>query len=180
MTSATPRPSFCSIFLAAIVAFVPAVHAGGVAAAAAPPVPSPTGWSARADDSTHMMTIWHGASVVRVIPIAMGNRKHPTPNGIYHTMQKFRSMVMDSSTFGVPVDSPEGYRTPVEYATRLSWDGIFIHAAPWSVMYQGRTNVSHGCINVSTADGRYVYDEMPIGSTVEVIGTSGGTYTPGT
>ncbi len=143
------------------------------------PVPSRTGWAALADDPTHTLTIWHGSTVVATMPIAMGNRKHPTPNGTYHVLEKNRSIVMDSSTFGVPVSSPEGYRTLVEYATRLSWSGIFIHAAPWSLVYQGRTNVSHGCIEMSTDNAKSVYDELPIGTPVVVRGTVGGRYTPG-
>ena len=39
---------------------------------------------------------------------------------------------------------PDGYRTPVEYAVRLSDNGEFVHAAPWSVAQQGNDNVSHG------------------------------------
>lgn len=52
----------------------------------------------------------------------------------------------------MPVDSPDGYRTYVEYATRISNSGIFVHAAPWSAGQQGNTNVSPGCLNVSTDD----------------------------
>ena len=35
--------------------------------------------------------------------------------------------------------------------TAVSSNGFFIHAAPWSVGSQGFANVSHGCINLSTA-----------------------------
>ena len=40
---------------------------------------------------------------------------------------------MDSSTYGVPTNSPNGYRTEVDYATQMSYSGIYVHAAPWSV-----------------------------------------------
>lgn len=167
-----------SVALAAAFAVAALAHGAATAGAApAPPVPTTTGWSALANDGTHTMTVWHGRTVARVMPISLGSRAHPTPNGVYRTMEKFRSMVMDSSTFGVPVDSPEGYRTRVDYATRLSWDGIFIHDAPWSVQQQGRTNVSHGCINVGRDNARFVYENLPIGTPVKVVGTIGGTYT---
>ncbi len=150
-----------------------------VAASPEPPVATKTGWVALADDNTKQITVWHNGEVVKTMPTSMGSNKHPTPNGTYYTMEKKRDMYMDSSTYGVPVDSPEGYRTYVEYATRMSWSGIFVHAAPWSVNQQGVSNVSHGCLNVSTANGKYFYDNFPIGSPIVVRNTVGGTYVPG-
>ncbi len=32
---------------------------------------------------------------------------------------------------------------------RISNDGEFVHAAPWSNAQQGHTNVSHGCVDLS-------------------------------
>ncbi|MFT4127677.1 MAG: L,D-transpeptidase [Gordonia sp. (in: high G+C Gram-positive bacteria)] len=144
---------------------------------AMPNVETTTGYIALAQDSTHTITWWRNGRVVSRMPISMGSNEHPTPNGVYHTKEKNRDMIMDSSTYGVPVDSAEGYRTYVEYATRLSMDGIFIHAAPWSVAQQGVSNVSHGCINVSTPNGKWVYDNIPRGTPVVVRGTIGGRYT---
>ncbi|ALG84474.1 L,D-transpeptidase [Gordonia phthalatica] len=144
---------------------------------AEPNVKSPTGWVALAVDGDHQIYWWKDHKFVKQMPISMGTNKHPTPNGVYHTKEKYRDMYMDSSTYGVPVDSPEGYRTYVEYATRMSWDGIFIHAAPWSVAQQGVSNASHGCINVSTANGKWVYDTIGRGTPIVVRGTVGGAYT---
>nr|WP_223205014.1 L,D-transpeptidase [Gordonia jinghuaiqii] len=140
---------------------------------AMPNVKTSTGYIALADDNTHTITWWHNGKVVKKMPISMGSDKHPTPNGVYHTKEKYRDMYMDSSTYGVPVDSAEGYRTYVEYATRMSWDGIFIHAAPWSVNQQGRSNVSHGCINVTTEYGKWVYDNVPRNTPIVVRNTVG-------
>src|SRR5574340_41882 len=92
----------------------------------------------------------------------------------YAIGDKFRTMVMDSSTYGVPVNSPEGYRLDVEYATRMSNSGIFVHAAPWSVGSQGRTNVSHGCLNVSTDNARWFFENAKKGDPVIVRNTTGG------
>ena len=75
---------------------------------------------------------------------------------------------MDSSTYGVPVDSPDGYRTPVEYAVRISDSGEFVHAAPWSVAQQGNTNVSHGCINMSTESAAWFFNFSQPGDVVEI------------
>ncbi|TQF69460.1 L,D-transpeptidase [Rhodococcus spelaei] len=128
-----------------------------------------------ADDVTKQITVTRNGEVVKTMPTSMGKTGHETPNGTYIVGEKFRDMYMDSSTYGVPVDSPEGYRTYVEYATRISYSGIFVHAAPWSENQQGYSNASHGCLNVSTEDGKWFFENARKGDPVVVINTSGGT-----
>ncbi|MGX7730206.1 L,D-transpeptidase [Rhodococcus sp. 2H158] len=128
-----------------------------------------------ADDNTKTITVTRNGEVVKTMPTSFGKPGYETPNGTYIVGEKFRDMYMDSSTYGVPVDSPEGYRTYVEYATRISNSGIFVHAAPWSEWAQGNTNVSHGCLNVSTEDGRWFFENAQKGDPVIVQNTGGGT-----
>ncbi|WP_369798034.1 L,D-transpeptidase [Nocardia sp. BMG111209] len=129
-----------------------------------------------ADDATHTITITRNGEVVKTMPTSMGKVKHETPNGIYYVGEKNRKMIMDSSTYGVPVDSPEGYKVDVEWATRLSSNGIFVHAAPWSVAQQGVSDASHGCLNVSTADAQWFFENSQKGDPV-VVQNSTGTFT---
>lgn len=143
---------------------------------AMPNVKTSTGWVALSNDADKTVYWWKDGRFVRKMPVSMGSDKYPTSNGVYYTKEKYRDMYMDSSTYGVPIDSPEGYRTYVEYAVRMSWSGIFIHAAPWSVAQQGNTNVSHGCLNVSTENGKWVYDNIERGTPIVVRGTIGGNY----
>lgn len=126
--------------------------------------------SAVANVSTHQFTVSIGGEVVKVMPASMGKPGHETPLGTFHVMEKFRDMVMDSSTYGVPVDSPEGYRLDVEYAVRLTSGGIFVHGAPWSVDSQGHENVSHGCINLSTENAAWFFDNVEVGDPVTIVG----------
>ncbi|AOW91683.1 hypothetical protein BFN03_00585 [Rhodococcus sp. WMMA185] len=130
---------------------------------------------ATADDNTKEITVTVNGEVVKTMPTSMGKPGYETPNGTYIIGERVRDMYMDSSTYGVPVDAPEGYRTYVEYATRMSYSGIFVHAAPWSVNDQGRRNVSHGCLNVSTEDGKWFYENSKKGDAVIVKNTAGGT-----
>ncbi|VCT89398.1 L,D-transpeptidase 2 [Mycolicibacterium hassiacum DSM 44199] len=125
------------------------------------------------DDNTKTMTVRRNGEVIKTMPVSMGKNSTPTNNGIYIVGEKRDHMVMDSSTYGVPVNSPDGYRTEVSWATQISYSGIYVHAAPWSVGSQGHTNVSHGCINVSTENGRWFYDNSKRGDVVEVINTVG-------
>ncbi|WP_280373063.1 L,D-transpeptidase [Nocardia abscessus] len=128
-----------------------------------------------ADDETHIITVTRNGEVVKEMPTSMGKPKHETPNGTYIVGEQQRKMIMDSSTYGVPITDPEGYKLEVEYATRISNSGIFVHAAPWSVAQQGVSNASHGCLNVSTEDAQWFFENVRRGDPVIVQNTQGGT-----
>ncbi|TVS88781.1 L,D-transpeptidase [Mycobacterium helveticum] len=134
---------------------------------------------ATADDSTKMITVRVNGDVVKTMPTSMGKDSAPTANGIYIVGSRFKHIIMDSSTYGVPVNSPNGYRTEVDWATQMSYSGVFVHSAPWSVGAQGHTNTSHGCLNVSPANAEWFYDHIKRGDIVEVVNTVGPTL-PGT
>ena len=106
---------------------------------------------ATADDATHQMTVTRNGAVEKTFPMSMGMAAggHQTPNGTYYVLEKFPNIVMDSSTYGVPVNSADGYKVNVEDAVRFDNSGDFVHSAPWSVSDQGKRDVSHGCINIS-------------------------------
>jgi lipoprotein-anchoring transpeptidase ErfK/SrfK len=128
---------------------------------------------ATADDNTKTLTVRVNGEVVKTMPISMGKNSSPTDNGVYIIGDRYADLVMDSSTYGVPVNSPNGYRTEVEYATQMSYSGIYVHGAPWSVGSQGYSNVSHGCLNVSTSNAQWFYNNTKRGDLVEVFNTVG-------
>jgi lipoprotein-anchoring transpeptidase ErfK/SrfK len=128
---------------------------------------------ATVDGAAHQMTVTINGQVARTIPISMGKPRHETPNGVYVVMSEHTNYTMDSGTYGVPADSPGGYRTTVAVATRLSNSGIFYHSAPWSVRQQGNSNVSHGCINMSTDNARWLQSVSNKGD-VYIVQNSGG------
>jgi lipoprotein-anchoring transpeptidase ErfK/SrfK len=134
---------------------------------------------ATADDATKTMTVRINGNVVKTMPISMGKDKTPTNKGTYIIGDRYSFLIMDSSTYGVPVNSPDGYRTEVEWATQMSYSGIYVHSAPWSVGSQGRSNVSHGCLNVNPANAVWFYNTTKRGDIVEVVNTVGATL-PGT
>ncbi|NJC70478.1 L,D-transpeptidase family protein [Planosporangium thailandense] len=123
------------------------------------------------DNATKQLTAKQDGAVVKTMAVSLGSPQHPSFYGTMPIMEKYDKTTFDSSTYGTPVNSPEGYRTDVQYAERLTWDGQFIHAAPWSVAQQGHTNVSHGCVNVSTDNGQWIYDWVKVGDPVIVKGT---------
>ncbi len=126
-----------------------------------------------ADAGTHVMEVYENDQLVQSYPMSAGSDDNPSHNGVHVVTELNRDRVMDSSTYGVPADSPGGYRTPVEYAVRISNNGEFVHAAPWSVAQQGNTNVSHGCINMSTERAAWFFDFSQPGDVVEIRNSIG-------
>ena len=131
-----------------------------------------------ADDATKTMTIERNGVVENSMPISMGSARWPTPNGTYLIGDQHTNMVMDSTTYGLALEDG-GYKTPVKYATQMSYSGIYVHGAPWSVWAQGSQNVSHGCINVTDANAAWFQQNTKRGDIVVVKNTVGGTL-PGT
>ncbi len=127
-----------------------------------------------ADDSTKTMTIERNGVVENSMPISMGSTRWPTPNGTYLIGEQRESMVMDSTTFGLALEDG-GYKTPVKYATQMSYSGIYVHGAPWSVWAQGSQNTSHGCINVTDANAAWFQQNTKRGDIVVVKNTIGET-----
>jgi lipoprotein-anchoring transpeptidase ErfK/SrfK len=128
---------------------------------------------ATADDNTKMVTVRVNGNVVKTMPTSMGKDSTPTASGTYILGVRFAHMIMDSSTYGVPANSPNGYRTEVDFATQMSYSGVFVHSAPWSVGAQGHTNTSHGCLNVSPSNARWFFENTKRGDIVEVLNTLG-------
>lgn len=132
---------------------------------------------ATVDDATHQMTIMRNGKLEKTFPVSMGkpDGKHETKNGTYYVLEKMPTIVMDSTTYGVPVNSPEGYKLNVQLAVRIDNSGNFVHSAPWSVGDQGKRNVSHGCINLSPDNAKWFFDNFGSGDPV-VIKNSKGIY----
>lgn len=129
-----------------------------------------------ADDATKSMSVYKNGELLRSMPVSFGRdtSEWATPNGIYIIGDRNESMIMDSTTFGLGYDEG-GYRTPVKYATQMSYSGIYVHAAPWSVGAQGSYNTSHGCINVSTENAQWFQETVKRGDIVTVKNTIGET-----
>ncbi|WP_308208673.1 L,D-transpeptidase [Actinosynnema pretiosum] len=125
-----------------------------------------------ADGQSHQVVTKINGQVARTMPTSMGNAANTTPVGTYVLTEKHDHMVMDSRTYGLALDAG-GYVTPVDWATRMSNSGIFFHSAPWSIGDQGVRNVSHGCLNLSPENAKWVFDLSKPGDIV-IVTNSGG------
>ncbi|HEX7301803.1 L,D-transpeptidase [Lentzea sp.] len=125
-----------------------------------------------ADGQTHQVNVKVNGQVVKTMPTSMGNAANTTPTGTYVLMEKHDHMIMDSTTYGLALENG-GYKTPVDWAYRMSNSGIFFHSAPWSIGDQGNRNVSHGCLNLSPENARWVFDNSKQGDVVTVANSGG-------
>lgn len=121
-----------------------------------------------ADIDAHTLTVSVDDQVVREMSASMGKSKFPTPTGTFTALEKSRNLTFDSRTIGIPLDDPEGYLIEGEYAVRVTWGGVFVHSAPWSVGSQGNSNVSHGCINLSPENAAWYFDTVRVGDPIIV------------
>ncbi|AMO92238.1 Ig-like domain-containing protein [Corynebacterium simulans] len=130
------------------------------------------------DNATKTMKVFKNGQLLREIPVSLGtDGQWDTPNGRYIIGDEYESLVMDSSTFGLTVDAG-GYRTSVNYATQMSYSGIYVHSAPWSIGAQGVYNQSHGCINLSPEAAQWFQSVVKRGDIVRVFNTGGAQLNP--
>lgn len=120
------------------------------------------------DNKTKKMTVTRDGEVLRSIPISLGKPRTPSSSGTMVIIEKQRETVFDTRENPNPEDR---YVIDIEYAQRLTWGGEYIHSAPWSVASQGKTNVSHGCINMSAENAKWLFSQTKIGDPVTVKGT---------
>jgi lipoprotein-anchoring transpeptidase ErfK/SrfK len=125
--------------------------------------------------ASHYMQVVVDGAVAKSIPITGGKAGFLSRSGKKVLKEKFASLRMNSETVGIPKTSPDYYDlSNVQYAMRETDSGEFVHAAPWSVGSQGKANVSHGCIGVSTANGAWLFANCKVGDLFNVTGTARG------
>ncbi|MEU6401731.1 Ig-like domain-containing protein [Streptomyces sp. NPDC046985] len=125
------------------------------------------------DAAAHEMTVYRNDEKIKELPVTTGKPGFETRNGFKVVLAKQYYVQMKSSTVGIAAGSRDSYDLPVYYATRVTWSGEFVHAAPWSVGSQGVANVSHGCTGMSTANAKWFFDHIHEGDVVQVVNSNG-------
>jgi lipoprotein-anchoring transpeptidase ErfK/SrfK len=122
----------------------------------------------KAEASSHQIEVITDAGVIMTLPCSYGEGDLPrnvTRSGIHVVTEKYEDFYMSNPA--------AGYANVHErYAVRISNNGEFIHANPSSAGAQGNTNVTNGCINLSTEDAQQYFNTAMYGDPVEVTGTS--------
>ena len=107
----------------------------------------------KAEASSHRIQVVTDAGVIMDFPCSYGEADLPrnvTRSGIHVVTEKYADFYMSNPA--------AGYSNIRErWAVRISNNGEFIHANPASSGAQGNTNVTNGCINLSTADAEQYF-----------------------
>ncbi|MFD7256414.1 Ig-like domain-containing protein [Streptomyces sp. NPDC059874] len=125
------------------------------------------------DSAAHTMTVRRNGRVIRTIPVTTGKAGFRTRAGVKVVLRKEPKVRMRGDSVGIKRGTSEFYDLPVLYATRVTWSGEYVHAAPWSVDAQGQENVSHGCTGMSTEDAAWFFETVREGDIVEVVNSGG-------
>ena len=132
------------------------------------------------DNRTHLTKVYIDGKLVRTMKSSLGKGggttgangekiSYWTAGGPHVVLGKKRRHTMSSASYGVTdPEDPNYYVTEnIEFCTRISYSGEYLHGAPWNGSL-GRANLSHGCINLSTADAKWVYNNFRLGDIVDV------------
>jgi lipoprotein-anchoring transpeptidase ErfK/SrfK len=122
----------------------------------------------KAEVSSHRIQVVRDEGVIMDFACSYGEAdkaRNVTRNGIHVVTEKYSDFYMSNPA--------AGYSNAHErWAVRISNNGEFIHANPMSAGAQGNTNVTNGCINLSTSDAAQYYNSAIYGDPVEVTGSS--------
>ncbi|OBF29067.1 L,D-transpeptidase [Mycobacterium sp. ACS1612] len=123
----------------------------------------------KAEASSHRIQVLDGSgAVIMDFPCSYGEGDLPrniTRSGVHVVTEKYEDFYMSNPA--------AGYSNAHErWAVRISNNGEFIHANPASSGAQGNSNVTNGCINLSTSDAEQYFQSAIYGDPVEVTGTS--------
>ncbi|MFG2343721.1 L,D-transpeptidase [Streptomyces phaeochromogenes] len=123
---------------------------------------------AKVDLDRHQLTLVRDGETVRRIPVSGG-----TPGGDKRSwrgtavlMAKEGTINMNSETVGLG----NAYDKMVKHSMRLTWSGMYAHAAPWNARYFGNSNQSSGCIGMSDANAAWFYGQVRPGDPFEITG----------
>jgi lipoprotein-anchoring transpeptidase ErfK/SrfK len=121
-----------------------------------------------AEASSHRIQVLDAqGAVIMDFPCSYGEGdvdRNVTRSGIHVVTEKYEDFYMTNPA--------AGYANIRErFAVRISNNGEFIHANPASSGAQGNTNVTNGCINLSTEDAEQYFRSAVYGDPVEVTGT---------
>jgi lipoprotein-anchoring transpeptidase ErfK/SrfK len=108
-------------------------------------------------DLTNQRTYaFEGSTLIRTFIVSTGTQYHPTITGQYHIYVKYRYTDM-----GGP-----GYYLPDVPYTMYFYQGYSLHGTYWHSNFG--VPMSHGCINMITADAEWLYYWASIGTMVNI------------
>jgi lipoprotein-anchoring transpeptidase ErfK/SrfK len=122
------------------------------------------------DDRTHTLTVVSDKKEWGRFKVSLGARDTPTKRGSKVIMEKGADICMS----GNPPNGPSYHECHVKWTQRLTYDGEYLHAAPWNtVNIANGVDSSNGCTNLDTNDAKKLYDFLRIGDVVQYPNANG-------
>jgi len=117
------------------------------------------------DDSTHQVTVMSDGTLWGTFPTSLGATDTPTKRGTKVIMEKGRSICMSG---------PGYHECGVKFTQRLTYDGEYLHSAPWNVSNITRgVDSSNGCTNLLPTDAERLYGFLEVGDVVTYPNANG-------
>jgi lipoprotein-anchoring transpeptidase ErfK/SrfK len=110
--------------------------------------------------STQTLVAYEGDTPILTSLISSGTWLHPTVTGQYRTYMKYESQTMNGYLLGY-----DYYLEGVPYVMYFYRD-YAIHGTYWHNNFG--TPMSHGCVNMNTADAGWLFNWAPVGTAVNV------------
>ena len=122
-----------------------------------------TTWSIRVNVSTNTVTVYRGQVAVKAFACSCGEREGSTPLGNYQLKDKLRWHELVGPSWG-------------QWCSHITGDILF-HSLPYYTKCdnfsldphdynQMGTSASHGCVRLTAANAKYIFDNCPIGTHV--------------
>jgi lipoprotein-anchoring transpeptidase ErfK/SrfK len=121
---------------------------------------------ATVDDASHTLHLTMDGVDKGTYPVSLGASNTRTRSGTKIIMEKGASICMRG---------PGYYECGVKYTQRLTYDGEYLHSAPWNVHnITSGVDSSNGCTNLLPADAQKLYGLLEIGDVVQYPNANGG------
>ncbi|MEU6615281.1 L,D-transpeptidase [Streptomyces parvus] len=122
----------------------------------------------RVDLDGHRLSLHRDGKQVIDLPMSAGTPggEKASWRGTAVLMSKEGTINMRSETVGLG----DAYDKMVDYSMRLTWSGMYAHAAPWNAGFFGRANRSSGCLGMSDGDAAALYGQVRVGDPFEMTG----------
>jgi lipoprotein-anchoring transpeptidase ErfK/SrfK len=116
------------------------------------------------DTYEQTMGVYRGGHLVMATLISSGSRYFPTRTGTFHVWTKFTHGRMTGAYFADRRD----YYFIEDVPWILYYDGDrALHGAYWHDRFGAKS--SHGCVNLSPYDARWLYNNIAVGEVVVVF-----------
>lgn len=120
------------------------------------------------DLDRHRLALKRDGRTVMDVPMSAG-----TPGGDRASWRGTAVLIAKEGTINMrseTVGLGDLYDKMVDYSMRLTWSGMYAHAAPWNAAYFGVANHSSGCVGMSDADAAALYRQARVGDPFEITG----------